>query len=63
MSRIIGIVIIVVVAIALLIWFGFMDITPEGERVIDETQGGVGEVIEDAGTAIQDAGDDPEIVE
>lgn len=57
MSRIIGIILIVIVVIALLVWFGFMNVTPEGERAIDETQQGVGGAIEDTGSAIQGAGD------
>lgn len=63
MSRILGIVLIVIIVIVLLIWSGYLNLTPEGERAIDETQGGVGEVVEDTGTAIQDAGEEPNVVE
>ncbi|SIS60069.1 hypothetical protein SAMN05421759_101688 [Roseivivax lentus] len=53
MSKLIGFIVAVVVVIAVLIFFGFIDLSPEGEAAIENTQENVGEAVEDAGEAIQ----------
>ena len=63
MARILGIVLIVIIVVVLLIWSGFLNLEPEAERVIDETQGGVGEVVEEPGNAIDDIDEEPDVVE
>ncbi|QFS84201.1 hypothetical protein FIU97_15715 [Roseivivax sp. THAF40] len=56
MSKLIGFIIAVIVIIAILIFFGFLDLSPEGEAAIENTQQNVGEAIENTGEAIQGDG-------
>ncbi|SFD48245.1 hypothetical protein [Roseivivax sediminis] len=58
MGRIIGIVIAVAIVVALLIYFGFIQISPEGEAALEDAQDNVGEAVENTGEAIQDENTD-----
>lgn len=57
MRNLIGIAVIVVLVIAILVYGGFLNLSPEGESAIDDAQQSVGEAVESTGQAIRDAGD------
>ncbi|ETW13887.1 hypothetical protein ATO8_03316 [Roseivivax marinus] len=54
MRTLLGLVILIVAVIAVLIFFGFLQLSPEGEQAIDGAQDSVGEALENTGEAIQD---------
>ncbi|ETX27149.1 hypothetical protein [Roseivivax isoporae] len=54
--RIIGLLILVAVVIAALVYVGFIDISPEGEEALDNAADRVGTAVEETGQAIRDAG-------
>lgn len=63
MRNLIGIAFIVIVVIALLIFTGVLNLSPEGEQAIEGAQQNVGEAMQNTGEAIQGVGDsvtDPE---
>ncbi|MHA7876928.1 hypothetical protein [Roseivivax sp.] len=56
MSRLIGLVVLVAIVIAVLLYFGFIELSPEGEAALEETQENVGTAIENTGEALQNSG-------
>lgn len=57
MSRLVGLIVLVVIVIAILIFFGFIELSPEGEAALEGASDSVGEAVENTGQAIKDAGD------
>jgi hypothetical protein len=55
MRNLIGIILVVVVVIAVLIFSGFLNLSPEGETALDNAQESVGEAVENTGQAIRNA--------
>lgn len=63
MSRIIGIALAVIVVIVLLVWLGVFDFGTDEDAVINETQGGVGEIVDEPGTGVDVGAEEVEVVE
>ena len=57
MSRVFGLILVVLIVVVLLVWSGFLNLSPEGEQALDETREGIGAAVEETGNAIQDAGE------
>ncbi|SLN72335.1 hypothetical protein ROJ8625_03817 [Roseivivax jejudonensis] len=53
MGRLIGLLIAVAAIIIILVYFGFLQVSPEGEQAIDDAADSVGEAVENTGEAIQ----------
>lgn len=60
MRNLVGIAVIVVVVIAILVYAGFLNLSPEGESALDNAQESDGEAVENTGEAIRNAGDGAE---
>ena len=56
MRNLIAIAAVVVLVIAILVFSGFLNLSPEGESALDNATENVGEAMENTGQAIQDAG-------
>ncbi len=56
MGRVVGLLIAVAVVLAILIWAGFIELSPEGEAALENAQENVGEAVENTGEAIQNGG-------
>ncbi|WP_375260904.1 hypothetical protein [Palleronia sp.] len=52
MARTIGIVVVIALVIALIAWFAFPNFGEDAE-LRDSTQEGVGEIVEEPGTAVE----------
>ncbi|PZX16190.1 hypothetical protein LX81_02041 [Palleronia aestuarii] len=56
MRNILGLALVIIVVIAILVYAGVLNLTPDGERALEDAQRNVGEAVEDAGRAIQGSG-------
>ncbi len=54
--RIIGLIIAVVVVLAILVYLGFVDVSPKGEAALDRTRENVGNALQTTGEAIRGSG-------
>lgn len=57
MRSLLGLIILVVVVIAILIFAGLIDLSPEGEALIDEAGDAASEALDATGEAIEGAGE------
>ena len=55
MSRILGIILVVVIVVVLLVWAGFLIFGQDSEELMDSTQQGVGELVEEPDSAVDEA--------
>lgn len=57
MGRILGLILLVALVLALLVYFDIIAFTPEGQEALDNAQEAVGEALGEAGDALQEAGE------